>query len=263
MFRPLLTAALSAGAVAGILLLARDPAELWAAATVIGLSALLVFHRHVASQLFVRATLWAHTLVFLVEATVGDDSERVQGAVVVGCLAAALLVIGRFSLDDDARSGAFQPVAFRASMMTGLVLSLALAQWFFLFSGILLVDDDFSARPLLLTFATATGLILLAVYGMFRLAVWGLLLKVLADVGFVALGVFTVVREPHFISFGILGLALLQLGLDLPILLACVRGDRYRPASFAKPGLVLTYLIAIGAAGLAAYSGFVARGPIW
>lgn len=263
MLRSLLTSLLCFGALGGILLLGRDPEELWAAAAVVGLSGLLVFHRHVASQLFVRATLSANALLFLVEATVGNDGERVQGAVIVSCLAAALLAIGRFGLDDKARAGAFQPVAFRASMMTGLILSLAFAQWFFLFSGLLVVEDDFSARPMLLGFAGATVVILLAVTGMFRLKLWGLLLKVLVDVGFAGLAVAGVALRPHVITFAVLGLALLQLGLDLPILVACARGERYRPASLAGLGRLLANLGALGALGLALYGGFVAERALW
>jgi hypothetical protein len=149
------------------------PFALWIPVGLLAASAVLVHHRRLASQLVARAVLWSNLILGTVIAVVVDTPERPVALLLAGATGGALLLIGRAGLTDD--DGSFVPVAFRATLLGLMVMALADAQSLSLF-GALELENFHPARPVALEyFALAAGLIV-AIVGIYRLRVWGLVL---------------------------------------------------------------------------------------
>jgi uncharacterized membrane protein YoaK (UPF0700 family) len=95
----------------------RLPVALWLPAAMLAAAAVLLHHRHLGSQLFSRAVLWSNLLLGIVITVVSHSRERPIAVVLAATTAAALLLVGRSGLGDDARAGGFVPVAFRATLL--------------------------------------------------------------------------------------------------------------------------------------------------
>lgn len=214
------------------------------------IAAALAFHRHVLSQLAVRATLWAHLLFASGGALYGTGDERVMATLAVGLLAAALVILGGRGLGAQDPAGTFRPVAFRGSLLVGAGISLAQAEWYSFFTTALLDEGEVH----FLWFATAVGLIGLALLGLYRLQLWGLLLKSVLDLAFFGLAAVIVADKVHPITVGLLVLASVQVALTLPIWVAVLRHRAPKttvPAGLVQAGLSFGALLATGIVGLA------------
>lgn len=189
------------------------------------LSAALLHHRDLGSQVLARATWWSN-LIFglLVSISAGDtDSNRLGLMLAIGS-GLALLAMGRIGLEHGVRAGRFHPVAFRGLLIVALVMALADAQSLLLFGVAIVVDHVRLGLPLDLLPLACAGVMLIAVSGIFRLAVWGLALGLVANVAIAGLGLAGVLELPGPIVGALVVTAVLQLLLPVPLLVAMVRG---------------------------------------
>lgn len=220
----------SAGAIGGAVAMRSWgpglPKVLWLPAGLLALSALLVWSRSVGGQLIARAVWWSNLILGTVIALASNHSERSIAALLVASTGAALLAAGDRALDAPERSGRFVPLAFRGTLMCMLVMAMADAQSLLLFGALERGACDelghcHSMNPMMLGIA---GALLLSVYGLYRLRVWGLALvlvasAVLSGVSFGGLlGLPSVLRA----AYGVSGVA--QWLVCIPLLIAIARG---------------------------------------
>ena len=225
----------------------HPPAALWMPVVLLAAAAILFLRASIGAQLLARAIAWSSfTLGFLVT-LFGGSSEKPIALAMAGCAGAALLAAGRLGLGDDEAS-AFKPVAFKRTLMIGMVLAVAVAQALALF-GALKMEDHWShevAQSTLL-FASA-AFIALTIVGLYRLRVWGVLLGALTSAGIAALAFSDAYGLKGPLGTGLGVSALVQLALPIPIVVAIFR--RKAPAiepprklaALAMPATVLIML---------------------
>lgn len=192
--------------------------------------------RHLGSQMLVRAVLWSNLVIGLLVAVWGYTVFAPTGSVIAIGSGTALLIMGGRGLGVSDRS--FRPVAFRSQLLVALVLACADAETL-LFSALLGVGMQVKvalagqgdaelvgvalrsiAPPL------CAGLVMvLAVWGLYRMRVWALLLNIVANlvIAWAALSGHLGLSLPVAGSLALT--AALQLLLPVPILAAAL-GDR-------------------------------------
>jgi hypothetical protein len=192
------------------------------------LSAVLLHHGYLGSQVLARATWWSN-LIFgtLVSISAGDTEGNRLGFMLAIGSGLALLAMGRAGLDAGVRAGRFHPVAYRGLLIVALVMALADAQSLLFFGSIVVHDHVGMGMPpdygAILSLVCA-GVMMIAVFGLFRLAVWGLALNLLANVAIAGLGLAGALGLPGPIVGSLVVTAVLQILLPVPMLVAMARG---------------------------------------
>jgi hypothetical protein len=218
----------------------REPVLLWPAglfvAAAIGFSI-----RRLQAQLLARGAIWTCIVLFMLIAHL-NDGERLPavGVLLGGCF--ALLVAARAPLSSA--QTAFQPVAFRGTLLLSMVLALAdtlaLLFWGFVF---LVSPYDEHAIPLFI----CAGVMLVSVVGLYRLRTWGLALGIFTNLA-IAILFWTQIIDVHELKLVFVACAVLQLLLPLPMLIGILRGRPLQGPSFLRklsPALLPTALIAV------------------
>ena len=225
-----LVVATAASLTAAIALRAWDrdpPACLWVPAAMLGASTLLAHHGEVGSQLVARSVWWSNLVLGLLLTIAGSSKERTLGLLLAATTGAALLSMGRLGLDDDERS-AFRPVAFRTSLSLGMILAVADAQVMALFGVLKITDHKWSYGPIPteiqgFILLGSTAMILVAIAGLYRLRVWGLLLNALGALGVAALSLTGVYGLESPLPQSLALRSAVQLLLPVPLVIAAVR----------------------------------------
>jgi hypothetical protein len=212
------------------------PAVLWLPTLLLGASAALQLHRHVGSQLLVRAIWWSNLLLGVIIAVVGATEERCIAAGLALATGTALLAHGRRGLDGEATAGAFVPIAFRTTLTAILVMALADLQSLVLFGVVRASAWDHRLASWLPLGSSA--LVLVAIVGIYRLRLWGLLLNFGANLAIAAFCLFRLFDLPLEIRVAYVATAGLQVLLTLPLFAAIARGRAAPtpPASRASAG---------------------------
>jgi hypothetical protein len=252
-------------AIAAFALLRMDrnpPAALWVPVVMLGTSALLVHHGAVGSQILARGVWWANLVLGTLLSFAGSTSERSLGLTLALACGAPLLVMGRLGLGEDERS-AFRPVAFRTTLTLAMTMAVADVQAL-LFWGALKIEegDDWSYSPLSkrtqgIFLVLAAVMIVVAILGLYRLRVWGLLFGALCAAGLIGLMASDVCHLKTPLPQSFIVTSVVQLLLPAPILVAIFRGraPALRPPSrLARmaPALVVAALMA-GSAAVVTY----------
>jgi hypothetical protein len=189
------------------------------------LSAVLLHHGYLGSQVLARATWWSN-LIFgtLVSISAGDTEGNRLGFMLAIGSGLALLAMGRAGLAQGVRAGRFHPVAFRGSLIVALVMALADAQSLLFFGAMIVHDHVGMGTPLDVLPLACAGVMMIAVLGLFRLATWGLALNLFANVVIAGLGLAGALGLPGPIVASLVVTAVLQILLPMPLLLAVARG---------------------------------------
>jgi hypothetical protein len=190
----------------------------------------LLFRRHLPSQILVRAALWSNLILGFLVSITGHSGEVDAGFFMVLGTAAGLLSLGRSGLREN--TSAFAPVAFRSSLVLALVMALADTQSLLLFGGVQ-VEDTYMATRAVPTLACA-ALMLVALVGLYRLKVWGLVLNIVANLVIAGLAFSSVLDLPPPIVAALCTTAVVQLLLPAPLLVAMVRGSAPATTRFAR-----------------------------
>lgn len=233
------------------------PHALWIPTVLLVLAGVLAHHGEVGSQLVARSVWWANLVLGLLLSLVGSSWERELGLVLTGSTGIALLTMGRLGLDEDERS-AFRPVAFRTTLTLGMIMAVADAQALTLFGALSLEDTGKFSRTNSWLLLLSALLLVIAIIGLYRLRVWGLLLAALTA-ALVAGLAFTGAYGFDGALAAALGItSLVQIALPAPIVLAIVRGRA--PAASASPSRLaraVPALVIVTMVGVSAYGAFL------
>lgn len=234
------------------------PAALWIPAGFLALSAVLLHHGVVGSQLIARSAWWATlvlgTLLALADRRHSDGRLGMYLAMTTGT---ALLVMGRLGLEEGEGS-AFRPVAFRTTLTLGMIMAVADAQALALFGALKLRESGWEksaseSGPQGLLLLVSAGALAVAIAGIYRLRVWGLLLATLCAVGVAVLSVSDIYGLPSPLRAGMALTSTAQVLLPMPILVAIFRGRSAAPSKAPSrlarlaPGALVALMMAASA----------------
>lgn len=192
---------------------------LWMPVLLLSSSVLLPFSRSVGAHLLARAVWWSHLVLGSVILCCARAAEAKAGITMAIGSAVALLLAGRQQLASS--SSAFSPVQFRSHLTAILVMALADVQSLLLF-GLLSRSDAGEPFGLSSCLLLIAGVMAIAVFGLFRLRMWALVLTGVADLGLIA-----VMSQCGALPMGLrtayIASAAVQIVLMIPIVAAIAR----------------------------------------
>ncbi len=192
----------------------------------IALTAALLQVQRLEPQLMGRAVLWSvlvfGALVSFVSPSGHGHVYWISAGLTTGP-ALALLVLGMSGLDAPSAGKAFFPVAFRGVLLAIMVMALA-DTCSLLFWGGLLLEEPWNNTPEMIFMLSGGSAMLLAVYGLYRLRLWGFLLNVAANVA-IAVFAWALPDIPPSIAGCLSATAAGQLIVGLPLFSALLKGD--------------------------------------
>lgn len=193
-------------------------------------------YRDLAKQMMVRALVWSVLVIGLLIAVFGVKDFALTGSFIAIPAGLALLAMGGRGLGVTSRS--FRPTAFRSHLTIALVMAMADAQTL-VFSAVLKFGGLLqqatgghqvswgagiaSVVPVLL----CGGIMAIAVFGIYRLATWALLLNLVANIGIAYVAMSGAIGLTLPVASALATTALVQLMLPVPILAAAL-GDKLR-----------------------------------
>ncbi|MEM6294532.1 MAG: hypothetical protein AAGA54_24880 [Myxococcota bacterium] len=189
----------------------------------LGLSIVGIHRGRLGAQLGARAIWWSYLVFAVVWASGPAESLPAGGALLaVGC-GFALLAAGLQGLTRRATAAAFDPVAFRRTVLLSMILAVSDAQMLALLGITYAEAGVVEGHPAALL--TSAALLLVGAWGLSRLRVWAVALNVVANVLVVVLAGFVIGRDSLLMP--VLGVsALIQLVLPARMVLAFRRGAR-------------------------------------
>jgi hypothetical protein len=261
--RRALAACASLGAAASFQLIGSTPWALWLPTALLGACAIVQLHRHVGSQLLVRAVWWSNLLLGTLLAVSGGSTEREVGALVALGTGAALLAVGRRGLEETG-AGAFTPIAYRGSLMGIMVMALADAQSLLLFGTLQLTENkSWQAHGVATLPLWLAAALVVAMAGTYRLKLWGLALNLIVNVAIAGAALVGALDLPRPLVVAYLGTSLLQILLAAPLVVALFRGAVSRSDRTPRASFVLTAIAIAAMMGLSAVCAFWLRSAIW
>lgn len=201
-------------------------------------SAPMALSKRLSLQLLSRSIWWGTGMYGLLAAAVAYSYSYVGMDSAVGLFlaifagsAAALLAAGRSGLSQV--SGVFAPKMARATLMTSIVLALADTQAL-LFYGLLSTESaQYGAAA---KFGVAGAAMLVSLFGLYRLKIWGLAATATANVVIAALAITGVLQLPNVLAGALVATAVVQLLLPIPLMRKVLAGVR-EPASGRTDGV--------------------------
>jgi len=219
------------------------PWILWAPTALLALSAVLIHRKFLGGQMLARAAWWANLLLGTVIALASTSDERSVAFGLVMACGTALLVVGRNGLGTSTGQK-FNPVAFRASLTLALVMAMADAQSLLLFGGLELDSWHYNQPPILLFCASV---MIIAIIGLYRLAVWGLILNLAANIVIAAMAIGGVFELPNPIVFMLAATAVIQSLLPIPLIVRFFsRSKAPESRSPSRLGYIVVTLTIVG-----------------
>ncbi len=213
----------------------------------------------VGPQMLTRAVLWSNLVVgTLIAGNFVSSVDRIAGMVIAVACATAIVAVGSRGLDDVAPGDLFAPVRFRGPLLLALVMAFADAQTL-MFSAVMQLRIGTAGWNLIgmIEFAApitvAAGVMVLTVWGLYRLRTWALLLNLAANI---AIAYFALDGTLHIATPVAAGLALtaaVQMFLPVPIL-ATALGEKRAGQPLLRgyaPRLVPIGVVAIAALAVA------------
>lgn len=143
--------------------------------------------------------------------------------------AMAIGAAGRIGMDSA--SERFVPVAFRSSLIASLVMAMADTIALLFYAGITIEDRSYIRLEHWVSAGEFAGVALVmsvAIYGLYRLKLWGLGLNIVANIVIAACALGGVFEVPNFFAYGLTATAAAQLLIPLPLIRRMVasRGRR-------------------------------------
>jgi hypothetical protein len=197
------------------------------------LSAWLAHRPGSGSQILARSVWWANLVLGVLLSLAGGETEKSLGLLIVLTTSAPLLAMGHMGLDSEEES-AFRPIAFRTALTLGMMMAVADAQAL-LFWGAYKIDSQKGASDVLSS--TNQGVILLlaaamigvAIAGLYRLRLWGLLFAGLCAAGLAGLAATNVCGLRDALARAFIATSVVQLLLTVPVVAAVIRGRAPAP----------------------------------
>jgi hypothetical protein len=219
------------------------------------LAAAVIWSGRVGAQLLARGVWWSFLLFgALVCATTRPSSSDAEAVWLALPAAAALLLAGSSGL--DARTGRFQPVAFRGTLVLALILAIADTASFSWF-GALNATFEKHGGLLLMVVPMAAGVI-----GLLRLRTWGLLVSLACNVLVVVLSLTGVLELPRVLRILYVSSAALQLVVPIPMIVAIVRRRPPAPDGWRRTKRAVSTSVIVAIAALSVYCAFLRSTPL-
>jgi hypothetical protein len=209
--------------------------------------------KHIGAQVAARATWWSLALCATF-AAVAHGGRIAVG--LMACAVGALFAAGVSGLESGDASSPFTPVAFRRLLVVSMIATAGEAVLYAVLGTSSLLSRTLEpcsrtpapVGPMVFCFAL-TLVLAVALLGVYRLMVWGLVLDLATHLG---LCVFFAVVMPGGLASVLVGLSAAQVALLLPVFVAIARrrappddGPLVRVAR-AVPGVVLVGMLATG-----------------
>jgi hypothetical protein len=236
-----------AGVAAGVRLLVLAEGYPTVYIPVVGLvaAAVAVHFPALGPQLFARAVWWSNLgLGAMLCILDGGRTEREGGLVFAVACALALLVIGRKGLAEASERAAYVPAAFRGALLLLMVLALADAQTFLLFTAIAF---DKGEGPVLVP-AAASAAFVAGFVGLYRLRLWGAVVNAVAALVVIALVSARMVHVHRELDPVMIVLCAVQLLAAGPMLAAVALG-RALPAPGPRARAIGVHAVILGVLG--------------
>jgi hypothetical protein len=260
----------SLGAAASFFGMMRDSGlgAAWIPIVFLGAAALLIHHGALGSQLVARSVWWANLVLGTLLSVAGTHHEQYVGVGMALGTGAALLAMGRLGLDERPGS-AFRPVAFRTTLTLGMIMAVADAQAL-TFLGAVQTEKSVQYREWAessdalhgVALLASAAVLALAIAGLYRLRVWGLLLAALGSLGVATLAVTGAYGFEGPLCAGLEATSAVQIALAAPIFVAIAR--RRAPAAAAPSRLVRVApaLVVVALMGISCFVALVV-GPVY
>ncbi len=204
------------------------------------------------AQLLARGFWWSNLVLGFLLCILGSGHELSPGVGLVIACGAALLIADRRALLATAEAANYRPSAYAGTLQLVMVLALADAQTLGLFSAIMLRDHATDTAGVV--FACAAAALVLGFVGLYRLALWGVLLTMGTALALAVAMITGLVRPEREITTPVLVLCAGQVAVPLPMLLSMVTrrplpslSPRVRSA-LGSAGVVVAVAIGIGVA---------------
>jgi hypothetical protein len=136
----------------------------------------------------------------------------------------ALVSAGRAGLQQH--SARFSPVAFRGGLMLSMVLALADTQALLLYGALSLEEHGTRALIHSGAFFSSAGVMMLAMWGLWNMRMWGMLLNIVANVIIAGLAISGVFDLPGVLTGGLVATAVAQLVIPVPMIRAMLQRSR-------------------------------------
>ena len=229
-------------------------------ALIVASSCVLAFGRSTGSQLLARAIWWSAFASGGLTAGFAAETRELAATGLVMTLATstALLVAGRRGLDRD--TVGFAPAAYRGPIMISMIMALADAQgvgWLgatrLSFALRYATDADFVYQAMAMLACSAVALV--ALYGLYRLRLWGLVLSAMSTlaIGILAFTPVLGLADAGPVPYAFAASAAVQLALLVPLFIAIVRRRAPAPPGprVARLATIAPALVVVVAATLA------------
>ncbi len=187
------------------------------------LASVLFWRRQFGAQVLARAFCWsALALGFLVVmATKGEKANT--PLLLCLCSGAALLAAGRHGLSVASRAGSrFSPAAFAGPLTAGLVLAIADLQTLLMWGAMATTSSSHHIEVFRIGMFTGAAVMFVAIIGVYRLKMWGILLNLAANVAIATFAIFAS-EVPPPIAWTLSATALMQFLLPIPMLISLSR----------------------------------------
>ncbi len=194
--------------------------------------AVLLHHRWLGSQIFVRSVFW----LMVVGGAVAAAPVALQGGgqeldwrklAAISVAPISLLLLGPRSLEAGDQRTSFSPLAFRGLLTATLVMAVADVLLLLISTIVMVHDHRGHVLPAMLP-GVSTILLGTAIVGLYRLRGWGLLLHLGANLLVLTLSLLGKFESP--LPWFVGGSAAAQLLLLLPVWRSIVRRTPPRPA---------------------------------
>lgn len=170
------------------------------------------------------ATLGALMLAVALSGSSVSTEGLIASTMLVGGGGLALVALGRVGLDQS--SDLFAPSAYRTSLLLSLVMAAADTQALLLYAGVELGDRYGASFGEAAVFLVAAAVIALAVYGLYRMRIWGLALNLVANVCIAGMALGGALELPDVLAWGLAATAITQLLIPAPLVREMVRAAR-------------------------------------
>jgi hypothetical protein len=208
-----------------------------------------IWLRRLSGQLLARGIWWSLLLFTTFLLATGPASGARRGGYLACFAATALLSAGREGLEG--RSGRFQPVAFRGTLMLALVLAMADVV-VFLSGGLGTLADG--GTPTMLLFLVP---MIASIVGLLRLATWGLIVSIATNLVVMLCLVTRLLDIPPELRALFVGTAGLQLIVPVPMLVTILRRRVPGPDRWQRAKRVATTAVIVAMLAFDVYAAFI------
>lgn len=212
-------------------------------------AAVLAHVPSLGAQLLARGLWWSNLVLGVILCALGSRRESAVGlSLVIGC-GAALVIADRRALAAAAERAGFRPVAFAGTIQLMMVLALADAPTLLLFATL---ESDHPASRAAVALAATAAALLVGFIGLYRLALWGVLVNVGASLALGAALATRALSVERDLVTPLLALSALQVLVALPMLASIVtRRPLPAPSARTRGALATALVVALALASVA------------